>query len=74
MISITGQWDAVKPDVAFVAGMPVPTDNLFARVQGGIMARWPSGFALRATASYDGIGSSSFNSVGGRLWLNVPFR
>ena len=73
MISITGQWDAVKPDVAFVAGMPVPTDNLFARVQGGVMARWPNGFALRAVASYDGIGSSSFNSVGGRLWVNVPF-
>jgi hypothetical protein len=72
-VSITGQWDAVKPDAVLVGGIAVPTDSLFARVQGGIAARWPSGFAVRAAVSYDGLGSDTFSSVGGRLWLNVPF-
>jgi len=31
------------------------------------------GPSFRTSVSYDGAGSSHFHSVGGKLWINVPF-
>jgi outer membrane autotransporter protein len=71
-VSLKGIWDFDKPDVATVGGLILAGDDLSARLQAGLLARAPSGWSFRGVVSYDGVGSSQFNSIGGQVWLNVP--
>jgi len=71
-VSVKGLWDFVKPDAATVSGILVSNDTVRAMAQAGILARLPSGYSIRVVGQYDGIGSSSLRSYGGRVWVNVP--
>ncbi len=71
-VSLKGLWDFQRPDVPTVAGMIVSTDPLHAKAELALLARAPSGFSVRGAVAYDGIGSTSFRDVSGRLWLNFP--
>ncbi len=71
-LSVKGLWDFQRPDVPTVAGLVVSTDPVHAKAELALLARAPSGFSLRGAVAYDGIGSTSFRDVGGRLWLNFP--
>ena len=71
-IQLRGTWDFVKPSATTVGGFLVASDEFRAQVQGGVIARWPSGYALRVVGQYDGVGSSSLRAYGGQIWLNVP--
>jgi hypothetical protein len=71
-VQVTGSWDFIKPAPTTIGNFIVTNDDLRAQVQGGVMARWPNGYALRVVGQYDGIGSSNFRNYGGQFWLNVP--
>jgi outer membrane autotransporter protein len=74
LVSVEGVWDFQRPDVGTVAGVPVSTDEWRARVKAGLLARSHQGVSMRAVVSYDGVGSNSFHSIGGQIWLNIPLR
>jgi hypothetical protein len=58
--------------VPVVGGLVVGTDALRARTELALLAKAANGFSLRGAVAYDGVGSSSFHDVSGRLWLNFP--
>jgi len=82
--SVKGVWDFQRPGVQVLGGVPVlggapvvgglvvGTDALRARTELALLAKAANGFSLRGAVAYDGVGSSSFHDVSGRLWLNFP--
>jgi hypothetical protein len=69
-----GLWDFEKPDVLVIGSQVVGPDTFRGKVEGGLLFTMPQGFSLRATGSYDGIGSSDFHAYGGQLWVNLPLQ
>jgi hypothetical protein len=74
MVSIKGLWDFVRPNAVSVGGILVGDEPLHAMAEAGFSARATNGVAVRLVGQYDGIGSDSFHSYGGQVWLNVPLR
>ena len=72
MASLIGQWDFVKTEVIGLNGLPADSDRLHAKAQVGLQARAPNGFSARIAGTYDGIGNSSFQSIGVEVWLSMP--
>lgn len=72
MASIQGLWDFEKPDTLTIGGEVVSPDTFRGKVEAGVMFYMPEGATVRATANYDGIGSSDFRAYGGQLWVNLP--
>jgi uncharacterized repeat protein (TIGR01451 family) len=72
MASIQGLWDFEKPDVLTIGDQIVSPDTFRGKVEAGVMFSMPVGATVRATANYDGIGSSDFRAYGGQLWVNLP--
>jgi outer membrane autotransporter protein len=70
--SVKGLWDFQRPDVSTVSGIVVGPDAFHARTELALLAKAANGFSLRGAVAYDGVGSSSFHDVSGRLWLNFP--
>ncbi len=70
--SVKGVWDFQRPDVSTVSGIVVGPDAFRARTELALLAKAASGFSLRGAVAYDGVGSSSFHDISGRLWLNFP--
>jgi uncharacterized protein with beta-barrel porin domain len=50
----------------------VTTDKLRARTEAGVMFYAQGGMAYGASVSYDGIGSSDYEAIGGRARVKVP--
>jgi outer membrane autotransporter protein len=71
-VALQGLWDFEKPDVLVIGSQVVGPDTFRGKVEGGLLFTMPQGFSLRATGSYDGIGSSDFHAYGGQLWVNQP--
>jgi len=42
------------------------------QVEGGLMAKMPDGFAVRASGTYDGIGDKNLEVWTAKVWLNFP--
>jgi outer membrane autotransporter protein len=72
MVSLTGQWNFERSALFDMSGAEVNPNPLSLKAQAGLIAVMPNGASARAAISYDGVGSSSFHSVGGELSLNVP--
>ena len=72
--ALAGLWDFKAPDDLSIADWTIGTDKARLRANSGLQISWPAGVALRASAFYDGIASSQFESYGARLWLSVPLR
>ena len=72
MASIQGLWDFEKPDALTIGDQIVSPDTFRGKVEAGVMFYMPVGATVRATANYDGIGSSDFRAYGGQLWVNLP--
>ena len=70
--ALVGMWDFDKPDALVFADEIVGTDDFRGKVQGGVLFTMPSGYTVRATGSYDGLGSGDFDAYGGQLWVNMP--
>lgn len=73
-VSLKGVWDFQRPDVPTVGGVVASPDALHAKAEVALLAKAVSGFSLRGAVAYDGVGSSSFRDVSGRLWLNFPLK
>ena len=71
-VALKASWDFAKPAAAFVGGYLVTQDDFRLAAQLGLLARFPSGQSWRVAATYDGIGSSNLQSVGGQIWVNIP--
>ncbi len=76
-MSFQGLWDFEKPDVLTIGNFIVSPDDIRGKIEGGVLVYAPQGYlpqgaSFRATASYDGVGSSDFHAVGGQLWVNLP--
>lgn len=70
-IGIKGLWNFQTTELV-VDGVPVDDDENRAQIEGGLMYRTVSGWALRGSATYDGIGTGDFESYSGQLWVNIP--
>ena len=70
--ALIGMWDFDKPDALVFADEIVGTDEFRGKVQAGVLFTMPSGYTVRATGSYDGLGSDDFDAYGGQLWVNMP--
>jgi len=71
-ISFTGMWDFDKTATTSIGGLTVSNDDFRVKVEGGVIVRAPTGFSMRTTLSYDGLGSDDFGAWGGQVWVNLP--
>ncbi len=71
-VSIQGIWNFDSEDITLSNGLKLDDSDLRGRVEGGVIIRMPSGFAMRFAADYDGIGDEDFEAYGGQVWINVP--
>jgi hypothetical protein len=84
-VTLKGNWDFKRPAFngglpAFpIGGIPafnqingiiVTGDEFSAGVEAGLLAIVPHGWSLRTAVTYDGVGSSHFHALGGKVWLN----
>lgn len=70
-VSISGLVNFSGDDL-IIGGQVVDTNDSRAKVEGGVLVRTPSGYAIRAAGSYDGIGEKDLEAYSGSLWINVP--
>ncbi|MEZ5875441.1 MAG: autotransporter domain-containing protein [Hyphomicrobiales bacterium] len=70
-VAITGIWNFDTDNIP-VGGVLYDASQDRGKIDAGFIARTPSGWALRAAGTYDGIGANDFEAYGGSLWLSVP--
>jgi hypothetical protein len=56
-----------SPDALVFADQIVGTDDFRGKVQAGALFKMPSSYTVRATGSYDVLGSDDFDAYGGQL-------
>jgi len=71
-IILSGIWDFDAPDSTFANGITLASDDFYGRLEGGVLVSNLSLMSIRATGSYDGIGTSDFETYGAQLWINLP--
>ena len=78
-VTITGNYridqlslDSRLPDTLTLGSEVVGPDDFRGKLEAGIMFMMPEGASVRATGSYDGIGSDDFHAYGGQMWVNLP--
>ncbi len=71
-MALQGLWDFEKPDTLTLGNQVVGPDDFRGKLQAGVMVMMPEGASVRATGSYDGIGSDDFHAYGGQMWVNLP--
>ncbi len=70
-LSVEGIWSFDNDNVV-ITGIGYGTDDSRARIEAGLNLSDPSGFGLRWSAAYDGIGAGDYDAWEGALWINVP--
>lgn len=71
-LKLTGIWDFENDGGLTLDGDVTTPDELRAKVEAGVLVQMTSGWSLRATGSYDGIGADDYEAYSAKLWLNVP--
>jgi outer membrane autotransporter protein len=71
-MALQGLWDFEKPDTLTLGSEVVGPDDFRGKFEAGVMFMMPEGASVRATGSYDGIGSDDFHAYGGQMWVNLP--
>jgi len=71
-LSIVGVWNFEDSGNYLVGTTVVSPDDFTGRLEGGALIYTPKGWSVRGAAAYDGIGSSDYDAVTGKVWLNVP--
>ena len=66
-----GIWDFDHDD-RVVSGLNVGTDDLRAKLSGGVTLREPSGTILEASGFIDGLGADGFKAYGGTVSIRIP--
>ena len=70
--AIKGVWDFDNPNVAIVDGFIVGGGDFWGRLQGGLNVMTAGGVYVRGLASWDGLGSESYNGYTLQGTVNVP--
>lgn len=71
-LGLKGVWDFAKTDMVNIAtGLAAGSDELRARVEGGVSMTYVNRYTLTGSGFYDGIGAGDFDAFGGRLAINV---
>ena len=73
-IELKGIWDFDKANIVDLdTGIPTSqTDELRARVEGGISIVLPNGWSIKGEGFYDGIGADDLDAYGGSAKVTVP--
>jgi outer membrane autotransporter protein len=69
---VEGIWNFLRDAGAVSVDDLAVGDKVRGRAEAGLSLRTPGGTAFGAAVSYDGIGSSDFQAVGGKLRVQVP--
>jgi autotransporter-like protein len=70
---VEGIWNFLRDGGSLSIDDLAVGDKVRGRAEAGIALRTPGGTAFGAAVSYDGIGSSDYQAVGGKLRVQVPF-
>ncbi len=70
---VEGIWNFLRDGGALSIDDVAAGDKMRGRAEAGIALRTPGGTAFGAAVSYDGIGASDYQAVGGKLRVQVPF-
>ncbi|MGI9407294.1 MAG: autotransporter domain-containing protein [Hyphomicrobiaceae bacterium] len=72
-LGIKGIWDFERTEIVEVAtGLSAGSDDIRARVDGGLTVRMINGLALSGEAFYDGIGADDLDVYGGSVKVQMP--
>ena len=71
-LALFGVWNFEGSNRLFVNNTVFTPDDFTGRLEGGALVQLPKGMSFRGAATYDGIGSSGYNAVSGKVWLNIP--
>jgi outer membrane autotransporter protein len=69
--SVKGIWNFDDAPIKLSTGT-VQADELRAQIEGGVMVKTPTGFAVRAAGSYDGLGDKNLEVWTAKVWVNIP--
>ena len=73
-VGLEAIWNFESSDrVADFGGTLSGPEEVRGRIEVGLRSRLPSGVGFDISGSYDGIGSSTFQAMGGKATLRVPF-
>lgn len=72
-LGVQAIWNVSGDDeVTNLGGTLSGPEEVRGRIELGLKAKFPSGIGVDVSGSYDGLGSSAFESVGGRATVRVP--
>ena len=74
-LSVAGLWNFDHTERIFTNGVLASPEDLRARIEAGVhvLNIGKSDLNLRATITYDGIGSDNYESFGFNIGINIPF-
>lgn len=70
--SIEGIWTFEGDEDVVIDGVATGVDEFRGKAEAGVILRSADGYALRAAASYDGLGDDDYEAWGGSVWFNIP--
>jgi outer membrane autotransporter protein len=72
-VALKGIWDFEEAETVDIAtGLALGSDEVRARIEGGLAIQMPGGISLSGEGFYDGIGASDFDAYGGSAKIRVP--
>lgn len=71
-LALYGVWNFEDSGALVVNSTFFTPDDFTGRLEGGVLVQLPRGMSFRGAAAYDGIGSSDYEAVTGKVWLNFP--
>jgi hypothetical protein len=70
-VGVKGIW-TFDSDAIEINGIETDVDDFRAILEAGVIIRSADGLAVRAAATYDGIGAANYEAWGGNIWINIP--
>ena len=71
-LAFSGIWDFDRPENLAVQNIPLPTEAVRGRLEGGLQFNWKNGNSLRFSTAYDGIGADGYEAYSAGLWFDMP--
>ena len=71
-LTVVGQWDFDPVDDDETSGFALDSDELRARIEGGLAIQDASGVSVSLNGHYDGIGSDDMEAYGRSVRLKIP--
>lgn len=61
-----------QKNIDIQTGLAAGTDDLRARIDGGVNIRLPNGISFHGEGFYDGIGTDTYEAIGGNVKVSIP--